>query len=110
VNCEIRSARPPNTAQINARFKPKSRPSPRPKSAPNFLPPANATSPIKTPITSSAVHIAASFSSATRNLGRGSERSTSMEPRSSSPRSIRLPARSGQIAIRKMKMPILNVA
>ena len=44
------------------------------------------------------------------NLGRGSESSTSSEPRSSSPRSIRLPASSGQIVIRNMKMPILNVA
>src|SRR5258708_40063431 len=83
---------------------------PTPKSAPTFAPPANAKRPIREPIMKRAVHIAASFSRATFSLGRGSDRSTSIEPRSSSPRSIRLPTRSGQIALRKAKKPILEVA
>ena len=98
------------TAQTSARFTPNNTASLNPKSAPNFWPPANTTSPISRPIASSAVQSAANFSRATRNLGRGRESSTSREPRSSSPRSMRLAASSGQTAIRKMKIPILKVA
>ena len=63
-----------------------------------------------TAIANSAVHIAASFSSATRTRPRGTDSSMSSDDRSSSPRSIRLAARSGQMPMRKMKMPILKVA
>ena len=98
------------TAQISARFRPKSNPLPRPKSAPNFWPPAKTISPINKPIASSAVHIAATFSNATRNRGRGTESRTSSVLVSSSPLNMRLAASSGQTAIRKMKMPILKVA
>ena len=80
------------------------------KSALKPWPPPKTARPMSRPIASSAVHIAASFSTATRVRLRGSESSTSIAPRSSSPRSMRLPARSGHIAMRNMKIPILNVA
>ena len=61
-------------------------------------------------IASRAVHMAATFCRATLMRPRGRERSTSIEPRSSSPRSMRLPTSSGHRAITRIVKPYFQVA
>ena len=109
VNWESSSAIDPKTPQMSATFRPKSKASPRPKSALAVLPPAKASSAMSRPIPSRAVHTAASFSSTTRTRPRGSESRASREPRSSSPRSRRLHAISGQMAMIKSVRPYFQV-
>ncbi len=62
------------------------------------------------PIAASAVHIATTFSTAIRARPRGSESRRSIEPRSSSPRSMPVEARMGQMHTTRMVSPYFQVA
>ena len=86
------------TALISATFSPKSSASPKEKPALARAPPQAVSTPTKSPISNKAVPSAATFSTAARPRERGSESNISSEPRSSSPRRMRLPASNPQMA------------
>ncbi len=110
VNCETSSPMPPKTPQMKDRLRPNMIEEPRPMSPLTASPPAYVRSPTTRPIATSAVHRAATFSTATRKRARGSDSRRSIEPRSSSPRSMPVEARIGQMHTTRMVSPYFHVA